>query len=314
MKSSKSGRASFDPAQLPDGLRERGRPLSVHRPWGQVIEDAQRRVLARLFGENWGNFGSGPAFERATLFALGGLFFCGSLVALGFFFFRPPTNEDSRWVLAVAGIALVLSAVGFGLGLFYYRLKGLETRMAARPGKLRADTPDLYLVYKDGLAAVSGDRFEFMEWAAVEEVAWTWIRLGRQLALTDADGRQLVVWQEGYTEAGELRLAIFQRVNDVLLPRTLQKLAAGKAVKFGPFTLSRGGLKYKGRKARWDDITSLKLHTHRGDTRLTIYVSGRLLAWSWCSVDTIPNWNTFYDALCKTAPESLLTTSTRPRW
>src|SRR5262249_47037267 len=151
-----------DPAQLPEGLRARGRPLSVHRPWGQVIEDAQRRVLARLFGENWrnwGNFGRGPALERATLFALGGLVFCGALVALAGFFFRPPTNEDPRWVLAVAGIALVLSAVGFGLGLFYYRIKGIETRMAAKPGKLPAHTPDLYLVYKDGLAAVSGDRF-----------------------------------------------------------------------------------------------------------------------------------------------------------
>jgi hypothetical protein len=314
MKSSKSGGAPFDPARLPEGLRERGRPVSVHRPWGQVIDDARRRVLARLFGENWGNLGRGPAFERATVFALGGLLFCGGLVLLGVFFFRPPTNEDPRWALATALIALALSAVAFVLGLFYYQLKGLETRMAAKPGNVRADTPDLYLVYKDGLAAVTGDRFEFMEWGAVEEVASIWIRMGRHLALTDADGRQLVVWQNGYTEAGELRLAIYQRVNDVLLPRTLNKLAAGKAVTFGPFTLSRGGLKYKGRKARWDDITSLTLQTYRGDTRLTIYVSGRLLAWSWCSVDTIPNWNTFYDALCKTAPESLLTTSTRPRW
>jgi hypothetical protein len=209
---------------------------------------------------------------------------------------------------------LVLSAVGFGLGIFYPLVKGIGARTAAQAAKVPADMPDLYLVYKDGLAAVTGDRFEFMEWGAVQEVSWVWIRLVRHLALTDGDGRQLLVRQDGYTEAGELRLAIFQRVNDVLLPRTLAKIAEGKTVKFGPFVLSKKGLKYKERKARWADITSLKLHTHRGDTRLTIYVSGRLLPWSWCSVDNIPNWNTFYDALCRTAPDHLLTTTTRPRW
>ena len=85
------------------------------------------------------------------------------------------------------------------------------------------------LVYKDGLAAVTGDKFEFMEWSAVQEASWVWIRLSRRLALTDAEGRQMVVWQDGYTEAGELRLAIFQRVNDFLLPKTLKRIAAGKA-------------------------------------------------------------------------------------
>ncbi len=164
------------------------------------------------------------------------------------------------------------------------------------------------------MAAVTGNRFEFMEWSAVDEVAWVWIGLGHHLALTDNEERQMVVWQHGYTEAGELRLAIFQRVNDFLLPKTLKKIAAGKGVKFGPFALSEGGLKYKDRKARWGDITSMKIHTHRGDTRLTIYVRGRLFAWSWCNVDSIPNWNTFYDALCQTAPDHLLTKTKKPRW
>src|SRR5262249_10146347 len=156
--------------------------------------------------------------------------------------------------------------------------------------------------------------FELMEWSAVQEVAWVWVRMSRRLVLTDGDEHQLVVWQDGYTEVGELRQAIFQRVNDVLLPRVLKKIADGKPVKFGLFSISQKGLKYKGNTARWDDITSLKLQSYRGDIRLTIYVSGRLFPWSWCNADTIPNWHTFYDALCRTAPDRLLTTSTKPRW
>lgn len=312
MKASNSERAPFDPARLPEGLRARGRPLAVHRRWQDVIANARRRFLARAFGENWRDALRGPAIERSALFALGGLLFCGGLAALGIFFFRPPANEDPRWVLGAAVAMLVLGALGFGLGLFYHLLRDVGTRTAAHPGK-PPDGPDFYLVYPDGLAAVSGDRFEFMAWGAVQEVSWVSVRLVRHLALTDKEGHQLLVLQHGYTEAGELRLAIFQRVNEVLLPKVLNRIAGGKTVKFGPFGLSRAGLKYKGRTAHWGEVTSLKLQT-RGETRLTIYVRGRPFAWCWCNVNTIPNWHTFYDALCRTAPDRLLTTATRPRW
>src|SRR5262249_993944 len=154
-----------------------------------------RRFLDRLFGENWRNFGGAPRLERAALFVLGGLLFCGSLVALGIFFFRPPANEDPRWALLAAGVMLVLSAGACCLGLFYHLVKKSETRIAAAlTVKPPADMPDLYLVYPDGLAVVTGERYEFMEWSAVQEVAWIWIRMARHLAMTDKDGHQLVVW------------------------------------------------------------------------------------------------------------------------
>jgi hypothetical protein len=53
MKTSPS--SSLDLTKLPEGLRSRGKPLAVHRPWGAVIADAQARFFARLFGENWRN-------------------------------------------------------------------------------------------------------------------------------------------------------------------------------------------------------------------------------------------------------------------
>src|SRR5262249_4391812 len=104
------------------------------------------------------------------------------------------------------------------------------------------------------------------------------------------------------------------RVNDVLLPKALSKISQGKSVNFGPFTLRGSGLKYKDRKASWNDVTSMKITNYRGDIRLTIYTKGRLFAWCWCNIYNIPNFDTFYDVICRTAPEHLLTTSTRPRW
>jgi hypothetical protein len=315
MKATKKPPA-YDTARLPQALRERGKPIAVHRPWREVFADAQRRFLARIFGDNWRGFGRGygPIIQRVLLFALSFLFFCGGLVALWVYFFNPPTNEDPRWPLGVGIVMLIFSAVALVLGVFYTWIKLLETRMLATPKVQRTDTPDAYLVYKDGLAAVTGDEFEFMEWSTIEEVSWIWIRWGRHLGLTDKDGRQMVVWQLGYTEAGELLQAIYVRVNDFLVPRTLKSVAAGKTVDFGLFALTKGGLKYKGRTAKWADVTSMKLSTRGGDSRLIIYVRGRFIPWSWCNVDTIPNWQTFYDALCKLAPDRLLIKTTKPRW
>jgi hypothetical protein len=168
-------------------------------------------------------------------------------------------------------------------------------------------------VYADGLAAVTGDTFVFLAWEEVKEVASDWVKMDRQLVVTDGDDRQIIVWS-GFTEMGELRQAICQKVSELLVPKALAKISQGKPVHFGPFTLRRSGLGYKGRKASWDDITSMKITNHRGDVRLTIYTRGRLLAWCWCAVHTVPNWDTFYDTLCRTAPEHLLTTATKPRW
>jgi hypothetical protein len=303
--------SSLNLSALPEGLRSHGRPLSVHRPWKAVLADAQARFFARLFGENWRNAGSGVRFQKAVLFGFGAFLFLGGLALLWMYFYRPPQNEDPRFVLIAAGGAFVLS-VGMVVAGFFYRPADKSSDPGTKGAKLSKTVPDLYLVYPDGLAAVTGDAHEFLPWKDVTEVASVWINLDRQLVVRDGD-RQVVVWN-GFTEMGELRQAIYQNVNRHLLPRTLRRISEGKSVQFGPFTLRRSGLKYKDRKASWDDITSMKIVNYRGDVRLTIYTRGRLLAWCWCDVHQIVNYHTFSDALCQTAPEHLLTTSTKPRW
>lgn len=309
MKGSRS--KSFDPATLPAGLRSHGRPLSVHRFWGDTVADVEERILAPMLGENWRSLFSNVRFQRAAAFGAGAVALVGGLVCVWVYLYRPPKEEDRIFVLFAAGMAFLFGLVLFGCGLF---ARSSEGGAQAGPRRTRRKAgPDLYLVYSDGLATVTGDTFEFMAWKEVKEVANVWMKMNRQLVVRSGDDRELIVW-DGYTETGELCLAICQRVSELLLPGTLSRIAEGKSVRFDPFTLHRSGLKYKDRKARWDDIKSMKIVNHRGDVRLTIHTKGRLLAWCWCDIFKISNWDTFYDALCRTAPEDLLTKSKRPRW
>jgi hypothetical protein len=188
-----------------------------------------------------------------------------------------------------------------------------ETTAARKFIGTDVEHPRYYLVYEDGLVIVTGDTFEFLAWTDIKEVGRTWKRLDAFLTLTDNGDRSFRI-ANGYSNMGELRLAIFQKVNRCLLPKALKRIDAGKSVKFGPFAVSGGGLKYKDRTASWDDVTSMKLQTYRGQTSITIYVRGRLLWWCWHDIHEVSNHETFYDVLCRTAPEHLLTTSTRPRW
>jgi hypothetical protein len=311
VKTSEPESLPIDPSKLPEGLRAHGRPLAVHRPWAVAATEAMEGFFSKAFGKSWSDALVAANIERVSLFVLGGLMLCASAVCLWFFKFRPPRNEDPRWLLAIAGGAFVFALVGLGGGIFHRRSTGFG---GGRKGpKLPAGAPDCYVVYKDGLATVTGQQSEFLAWREIKEVSNVWKGLDRNLVVFADDDRQIKIW-DGYTAKGELIQAVTQRVNEILLPKALRRIEEGKSAKFGPFAVSGWGLKYKNRKARWDDVQSMKLETFRGLTRLTIYARGGLFAFCWCDMATIPNKDTFYDVLCRTAPEHLLTKSTRPRW
>src|SRR5262245_5620944 len=106
--------SSLDLATLPEGLRSRGRPLSVHRPWGAVIADAQARFFARIFGKNWRNFGRGYGFQKAALLGFGVFGFLAALVFVWIFFYHLPKSEDRRFVPIAAGICFAISILVVG--------------------------------------------------------------------------------------------------------------------------------------------------------------------------------------------------------
>jgi hypothetical protein len=303
---------------LPEGLRAKGQPLSIHRPWGDVVADAQKKMLQFMGAEAINRFVSGPILERIALFTLAIFLFGAGVVALWFYKYNPPKNEDPVFVLITAVVCFVLGGVGLVSGIVHVVLKGRAPGRSSRAAERKfvgtdAERPRYYLVYEDGLATVTGDAFEFLAWTDIKEVGRAWKRLDCFLSLTDSGDRTVVI-ANGYSNAGELRLAIFQNVNRCLLPKALKRIDAGKSVKFGPFAVNGAGLKYKERIADWDDVTSMKLQTYRGQTSITIYVRGRLLWWCWHDIHEVPNHETFYDVLCHVAPDHLLTTSSRPRW
>jgi hypothetical protein len=298
--------ADFDTATLPEELQAYGQPLSIHRPWAAAIEDVQRKLLSALGGLTWNL--SGPAFEQWVLLILGAFLLAGGFVALGFYFYRPPKNEDPIFVLITAVGAFVLGGVTFGLGVFRTRLGS-----GAGAGSKATTVRRIFVVYEAGLAVVEGDAFEFMRWRDVKELGNTWVRLSLFLTLTDTEGRRIVI-DNGLTDSGTLSLALHQRVNDVLLPKALKRIEAGKWVSFGPFKVSKAGMKYKDRSTSWDDVKSMEIHTRGLDRRLTIHCYGRLMRWCWYNLTNVPNDGTFLDVLSRTAPERLLIPSKRPRW
>lgn len=304
--------AAIKPSDLPPDLRPRGRPLSVHRPWKAVFAEAEARLVGRLFGDRGNPFRIAPGLKSALAFGGAALAFLAAAALTWIYFYKPPQNEDPVFVLIAAGIVLLFAIVLLAAGLierFKRDPPPEETPRPVSPGAV----PDLYLVYPDGLASVKDGKSQFLAWSEVKEVAQVRSGMQRQTVVRAADGREIVVW-DGFTEPGELRLAIEQQVSRCLLPRVLQRIEEGKSVKFGAITLSPGGLKYKDQKAPWSEITSMKIIAHGGDVRFTVRTRGRLLRWCWCDVNNIANWNTFYDALCRTAPENLLQKSNKPRW
>lgn len=298
--------ANVDAQALPEGLRAYGRPLAIHRPWNAVVEGARRKLVSKLFGGNQGF--SEAAVERWALIIVGAVVLAIGLLAIGFYFFRPPKDQNPVFLLVIALLAFGVGGASFSAGVFHEWFSELQG------GFSKAQlAPRIYVVYDEGFAAVEGDAFEFMPWREVSEVCNASAGLNRIFTVSGADGRKIDI-PPGVTEAGELRLAIQQRVNELLLPRALAKIDAGKSAKFGPFAVSKPGLKYKDRSAIWDDVKSIEIQSGRGGRRLTIYCERRLLAWCWCDLDSIPNHQTLYDVICRTAPEQLLTRSTRPRW
>jgi hypothetical protein len=313
VKTSEPESLPIDPSKLPEGLRAHGRPLSVHRPWAVAATAAMNGFFARVFGRSWEDPSLAAKLERGAIFVLAVVMLGISALCTWVYLFNPPKNEDPRWPL---GFAIVTGVIGVGMfigGIFHKRSTGFSGGDDRKGPKMPAGAPDCYLVYKDGVATVTGEAFEFLAWREIKEVSNVWKALERYPVVIADDDRQIVI-RQGYTGKGELLLAINQRVNEILVPKALRRIEEGKSAKFGPFAVSGWGLKYKKRKARWDDVQSMKLETFRGLTRLTIYARGHLFAFCWCDMATIPNMDTFYDVLCRTAPEHLLTKSTRPRW
>ncbi|WNZ61071.1 hypothetical protein QEG98_34975 [Myxococcus sp. MxC21-1] len=68
-----------------------------------------------------------------------------------------------------------------------------------------------------------------------------------------------------WSDADELYAHVTDHVVDALIDGVHRQVNAGKAVQFGPLTLSGAGLTHKKRLMRWDDIESIRFQDEFGD-------------------------------------------------
>jgi hypothetical protein len=293
--------AEADPALLPSGLRSYGKPLSVHRPWQTALADAQARFFARLFGTKAGDARSGPRFGRLVLFGLAGLVFLGGLCFVWAYFYRPPKNEDPRFLLLAAGATFVFAIVLAVCGIFY-RPKGGKGGTASRPFNSDKDVPDLYLVYPHGLAAVAGNTFGIHD---LERGQGNRVGLEEHESSAPHQKRRRsasagLEWihRDGRAKAVDLSASERGLVTQSVDPDCGREI--GKVWSLRPAPIGSQIQRSQ------DELEQRRLdETHQPPRQRPAddYTQDRMLSWCWCEVDRIPNWNTFYDALCRTAPE-----------
>lgn len=121
--------------------------------------------------------------------------------------------------------------------------------------------------------------------------------------VTARDGRQIELpgWVE---DEGVTIETTVERVTAVLLPQFLRRIEAGKKVMCGPFGVSRRFVYYKKKKARWDEVTSMRILTGR------MYCLQIFCGWPlpWCNFNILhaPNGQLVYELVRRVAPAHLL--------
>jgi hypothetical protein len=285
---------------LPPEVASLGQPLHVHPP----------TAIAAFLSKT--PLGGTPLdlspLAKATLNRL--MFWAGTVgfpvLAAAFvliYFFVPVTGGPPEIALGVAGVCL-LAGVASLILLLRSRGQPVEQEAPRPPKKRAAASRPGYLFYRDALVVRQGEQTTVVRWDEVRELLYP-AAAGTNFRLVTRDDREVDIdrWVRDY---GDLVQAVVDRLNEVLVPATLEKIAGGKKAKFGPLAVTRTGLRYKGKKAHWDDVTSMVIQAGRGGRRLTVHTQGSWFAWCWVDLNRIPNNDVLYHVLCRTAPKRLL--------
>lgn len=163
-----------------------------------------------------------------------------------------------------------------------------------------------YVVYPEALVQVHGRRCQIFRWGQIQEVFEK--RMGPQARyrIGLGDGRKISI---AYIVKDHQILGntIVTRVAERVLPKALETFDAEGTVSFGPLSISRDVLTYKGKSVAWDQVTRLNLEFNppARSTQLEVWVSGKRLAW--CSVPdrTIPNLSVFLELAATARPGCL---------
>lgn len=281
MNSKRLKRAIETFGELPPEVLALGRPVSVHGP------NAAARFRKQLASPKAKKY-TAMAFTIALpVIGLGLVILYACDVPAGK---APPI----LW-LAMAGFLCIFGLLAGG---FWWRLA--RSSGGDDEPEMRDSIPGVIL-FTDAFVQADNGVFTIIRWDEVDELhAPALANCWRAIA---KDGRQIEIsgWLEDEGMAIERTVA---RVTEVLLPRYLASIEAGKKVMFGPLGVSARGVYYKDKKLSWDEVTRMHMLTGAA-TGLQIFHGGLL---PWCTYHLLkaPNGVVADEVIRRVAPPRLL--------
>lgn len=148
---------------------------------------------------------------------------------------------EAGWAWLLGGLGLIL----LGLGLFsawqWHNERTLQVTL-----------------FDDGLSYQRRGGHERLNWEEVAALYISHINGNPVYRLEKSDGRQLT-FQAPLEAVEQLGEHLQEQVHRRVTPRLKQRFAAGEALSFGPFRISRAGLGYEGQELHWTGVERLQL-------------------------------------------------------
>jgi hypothetical protein len=157
------------------------------------------------------------------------------------------------------------------------------------------------LVFRGGFAYQRGQSCRVVHWGEITAF-WDWYFTFR---VDLRGGQSLKVSMRYFGEPGLLRNEIEDQVTARLRPGALKRFKAGETLEFGPLSISREYLGYKGKEVPWGEVKNL-FGTFFVQTK-TRYLGfnqvGKTL--SFCNVNTtkVPNVKLFLELVKEARPD-----------
>lgn len=158
------------------------------------------------------------------------------IVGITLYCYLKPVGKNPPSTTTMLGIVALFGLLGCGAIFVGLRLRGLK-----------------YLVFPDRLVEVQGGKVTTVRWDRIREVFHLAHRVRHSYRIVARSGQEINVTGDicSHNQLGEL---ICERAAEMLFPEAWRQLEQGRNLSFGPITMDRAGLDYKGQRLPWQSI------------------------------------------------------------